>query len=313
MVRKIVKLLPHRMRKKVRHLLAIIKDILFAMKLNRDVKCIKNSKIVISLIKPELRILFYPEIPQRFYAIYKIVTLLGYRIVRDNKMNYDLVIKWQDATFTESLPQSLRSKPTINADCVNISKAFIARVFYEIFGYSLSVDPLRYDGLMVVKSNKNFAHDGQIIKGPLARVEKGKVYQMLIDNVDLDTGMAVDLRVPIFGNNIPIIWKKYKKVEERFGRNVIFREIASPHEVFTEDEIQKIVKTAQKMHLEYGEMDILRDGQTGKIYIVDVNSTPALDKTVAYFVHNDPYKAYTLMKSLCEGFVHLLRWKGIDV
>jgi len=315
-VRRIGKLLPDNLRSEIRFGLSVVDNSLYGLRLNNKIKYSKNFHILKGIVKPDIRILFYPNKPEKFYTLYKIVVLLGYRIVYGNKLNnYDVVIKWKDATYTDPLPIFLRDKPHINADCIDISKRFISKVFDEVFGYALSINPLEYKGPIVVKSNRNFAHDGQIVEGPINKnqLDDSKVYQVLIDNIDPYTGLAVDLRVPIFGKNIPIVWKKYKKIDERFGRNVIMREIAYPEEVFAEDEICKMIEVAVRMGLEYGEMDVLRDKKTKRIYIVDVNSTPALDKTIAYFLKKDSSKAYILMKSLCEGFVGLLREKGVNV
>ncbi|WP_178139426.1 hypothetical protein [Rhodothermus profundi] len=310
-MRRIGKVLPDGMRCRLRYAWRIVDDIRQGVRLNSKVKCVKNIYIVKNLFRPELCILFYPNRLAKFYTIYKIITLLGFRIVYELDKAYDLVVKWKDATYTDPLPASLRDKPVINADCIDISKAYISKIFFDVFGYSISVDPLRYKGMMVVKSNKNFAHDGRIIKGPLSKTEEDKVYQRLVDSIDPETGLAVDFRVPVFGDMIPIIWKKYKQIDERFGRNVIFREIAYPYEVFSEEELEKIIKVAQVMNLDYGEMDVLRDRRTGKIYIVDVNNTPAIDKTLDYFLSKDPDEAHVLMKALCKGFVELIKKKGI--
>ncbi len=84
-------------------------------------------------------------------------------------------------------------------------------------------------------------------------------YPNLVDTIDPDTGLAVDFRVPVFGDIIPIIWKKYKQDDERFGRKIVSREIVYPHQVFSEEELEKLIKVAHVMNLDYGEMDVLRD------------------------------------------------------
>ena len=43
--------------------------------------------------------------------------------------------------------------------------------------------------------------------------------------------------------------------------------------MFSEDELAKISRFCHKMQLDFGGLDILRDNQDGRIYIVDVNKT----------------------------------------
>ena len=43
----------------------------------------------------------------------------------------------------------------------------------------------------------------------------------------------------------------------------------------TDDELKKVCQFCERMGLDYGEVDILRDNTDGRIYIVDANNTPA--------------------------------------
>jgi ribosomal protein S18 acetylase RimI-like enzyme len=62
-------------------------------------------------------------------------------------------------------------KKVINYDCLDVRKSTVASAFEEAFGYALSVDPYSYTGGMVLKSEKNGAHDGRILQGPIDRFE----------------------------------------------------------------------------------------------------------------------------------------------
>ena len=43
---------------------------------------------------------------------------------------------------------------------------------------------------------------------------------------------------------------------------------------FSPDEIDKLLRFCAAMNLDYGELDVLRHKADGRIYVVDVNTTP---------------------------------------
>ena len=98
------------------------------------------------------------------------------------------------------------------------------------------------------------------------------VYQKEIDNITGD-GLVLDYRVPVHGNNIPLVYLKYRPMETRFSNTNNFVEMKETPEIFSDEEIEKILKFTEKMGIDFGELDILRD-KDGRIYIVDVNSSP---------------------------------------
>ena len=51
--------------------------------------------------------------------------------------------------------------------------------------------------------------------------------------------------------------------------------MANVSNLFTEKEVEKIIQFCEKIGLDYGEIDILRDRGDQRIYIVDVNNDPA--------------------------------------
>jgi glutathione synthase/RimK-type ligase-like ATP-grasp enzyme len=140
------------------------------------------------------------------------------------------------------------------------------------------VAPATFQGKCVRKSDENAAHDGAIITCPIAEREQGVVYHKLINN-RCDEEYVEDIRVPVIGNTIPHVYLKYKPVDQRFAN---FREtpddklpqIHPPEEVLSGSEIKAIKEMARRMHLEFGEMDVLRDRDDGRVYVVDVNNTP---------------------------------------
>jgi glutathione synthase/RimK-type ligase-like ATP-grasp enzyme len=51
-------------------------------------------------------------------------------------------------------------------------------------------------------------------------------------------------------------------------------ELASTADVLSPEEVERIIRFCRRMGLDYGELDVLRHRDDGRIYIVDVNTTP---------------------------------------
>ena len=232
-------------------------------------------------------ILFYPDEPMRHCVIYKILMFLGYRATKNSQINCDLAIKyWHgfdgNPFYSEkSFPQlkTIRKNgvKVLNSRCNDISKNHINSVFEEVFGYSLSVDPYKYTGKCVMKSNWNALHKGRIIECPISQIDRDFVYVKLIRN-ETEGGFVEDMRVPVYGNKIPFVYLKYRSVKDRFvdrdhtNKKATITEIA---EVLSEDEVSNIHRYCERIGLEYGEVDVLRDRGDGRIYIVDANNAPS--------------------------------------
>ncbi len=221
-------------------------------------------------------ILFYPQAPNHGNAMFKVRHLLGYKVLRNPKQTADLMIHWNygsDVQIDESLRNMAERGRVLNINCTNITKTHTGRVHQELFGYSLEVDPTTYTGKMVRKSNGNAAHDGVVLQGPLADMDPAYVYQRVVKNEPLP-GMAEDLRVPVVGNTIPFVYRKLRPMHMRFSAVNSSTELLEPLSVFTEEELTMIVDFCQAHGLDFGELDVLRDYDEGKIYLIDVSPTP---------------------------------------
>ena len=51
-------------------------------------------------------------------------------------------------------------------------------------------------------------------------------------------------------------------------------ELCAPEDVFSQDEREKISRFSERSEWIFGELDVLRDRNTGRIYIIDPNNTP---------------------------------------
>lgn len=220
-------------------------------------------------------ILFYPDYPLWETEIFKIAGLLDYNVTNNPRLPFDLVFAWEDTTHRRPVPalaQLAGKVPVFNVRCTDISKVKVEAVFRSVFGYSSFVDPTTGRGVAVQKSDLNARHDGRIIELPIANPEPGCVYQKLLNHVT-DEGLAVDYRVPVFGAAIPFVVLRYKPLRTRFTQ-VVRAAVADTRDVFSAPELQKIRQFCRRLGLDYGELDVIRHQDDGRIYILDANNTP---------------------------------------
>ncbi|MDJ0594371.1 MAG: hypothetical protein QNJ72_31085 [Pleurocapsa sp. MO_226.B13] len=235
------------------------------------------------LLNNRKKILFYPDFPYRKAAIYQICLFLGYDVTNNPQKKFDLAIKWQRyQTFFAKEPiltqWSEQNNHVVNLHCQDVSKLLVNQVFDEAFGYSIGVNPLTYTAKCVAKSNFNAKHDGKILSCPIDEVESGVVYQKLVDN-ELENNQVLEYRVPIFKQKIPFVYiytKESKTERQRFYGylSLLSVRLVETSEIFDKTEINNILNFCQKLGLDYGELDILRDKKDRRIYIVDANNTP---------------------------------------
>ena len=212
----------------------------------------------------------YPETIRPWYLIWGIFLKAGFKIKSAEKArDPDLAIHFLDESVTSppKLPNSLNS---LNFSCTDITKSRVASVFEEVFGYPLSVNP-DSDTRFVAKSEGNGKHDGEILQGPI-KPQPGMVYQKIVNN-ETDDGHVADLRCPTLHGRPLLVFIKERPVDKRFKNMNARARIEKPSDIFSEDELSLISQYCKKMRLDFGGIDVLRDKDSGKIYIVDVNKT----------------------------------------
>lgn len=227
-------------------------------------------------------VLFYPAYPSKRSVLYKMLKVLRYNRTNNPRQAFDAAIHWETETFRKLQPlleQIRHSKRVINFHCRDISKKYIDGIHHEVFGYSSIIDPTTHNGPCVKKNNLNALHDGEVIECPVSDPDPDFVYQLLINNTSMN-GMVEDIRIPVLPGEIPLAYLKYKPVEKRFGSFLTTGQrqngtrIVNPAEVFSAAELEQIRTFARRINLEYGELDILRDRDNGRLYIIDANNTP---------------------------------------
>ncbi len=221
-------------------------------------------------------ILAHPHFPSRGSTLYKIARELGYNVSNKPTRTFELVVAWEYLTFreeyqvAEKLSGQYRVLNLYNRD---ISKARVDQLHQEVFGYRTEIDPLTFQGKAVRKSDINAIHNYAVIDCPLTEREEGSFYQILINN-EVENGTKVeDIRVPIIGGTISFAYRKHRDIAVRF-KNPIFCRPEPIESLLSSAEIAQVNRLAESFRLDFGEMDVLRNRDDGRIYVIDVNNTP---------------------------------------
>ena len=207
-----------------------------------------------------------PNMPAPYYLLWGVLRRAGLR----SGPNPKLSVLFTDTTVVRGHSDA-RTAFVLNGGCRDITKSHVARVFEDVFGYPLALDPTTHRGPMVRKSEENGDHSGSIVRGPCA-AEPGWVYQRAVDNRDGE-GFVADLRCPTVFGRLAVVCIKRREVERRFDNYNATCDLAEPEDMFSADELAKIAEFCRAMRLDWGGLDILRDAADGRIYIVDVNKT----------------------------------------
>jgi hypothetical protein len=221
--------------------------------------------------EPRARISFFPKKPRSYYAIWPVCQIADVKIVED-PMQADLHFYFEDREFLTGPRSAPSNKPAFNIGCYDIRKSVVARVFEETFGYGLTIDASSHRGPAVEKSEANGKHDGRIVECPVAQPARDRVYQRLVDNT-FDGNEFVDIRTPIVGGKIPFVYLKRRTKALRFSNENHRVDLVEADAVLSKGEQAGIADFAGAMALDFGGLDVLRDREDGRIYIVDANKT----------------------------------------
>ncbi len=221
------------------------------------------------------KLAFYPQTAGPWYNAWFAAHFAGCKVIRDIDAA-DYIFVFEDLThsdLSDRLTKDQQAK-AINLNVRDISKQKVGEIFEQVFGYPVAVDPLTYQGLAARKSDENGTHDGVIVKCPIRKddVQSECVYQKLIDTV-YDGKRTEDLRIIFTLGEIPLVFHKYKDPDARFGMDYLVVDLEDPKDHFSDQETANIIEFCQTIGLDFGAVDILRDRNDGKIYIVDVNKT----------------------------------------
>ena len=229
---------------------------------------------------------FYPMRPGPNSSMAYILARVGARIGHSPRVD-QLTFAWDTGTWFSQRAQSRLPETAVNRACVDISKTTVDRLWAEAAGYSIVVDPLTSEGPIVVKPDLNGKHGGRVVAGPLKRLEPGMVYQRLVDGRVAD-GRILQLRVVVVGSRIILTYGKWHPYPKWFSGT----EVTLPRpsdEFLSTAEQELLLRFAASIGIEYGELDTLRDRESGRIYVVDANRTPVKPKALAESLHDDAF------------------------
>lgn len=221
-----------------------------------------------------------------------------------------LTVAWDTGTWFS--PRAARQLPetAMNRRCIDISKSTVDALWAQAAGYSITVDPLTTDGQFVVKPVLNGKHAGRIVMGPIGRRQPGMVYQRLVDgrlppgsDGSVSESRILQMRVVILGSRIILAYAKWRPYPNWFTGT----EVTLPRpsdELLSAAEQELLLRFADLIGLEYGELDTLRDRESGLIYVVDANRTPVKPRNLAESMYDDAFEpqAQALSEILRERF-----------
>lgn len=221
----------------------------------------------------------HPHLPSKRSSLAHIAQALGLFLSNRKFLSRPVIaVYWEYTTRRNEFDvcEDLQKSGTrvLNLHNRDIGKIAVDCAFTKVFGYSTQVDPKLHRGRMVEKGDINALHDGRVIEGPIDYPLPEKIYQIEIDNRSPDNSEVIDERVVVMGKSLPLVYQKRRSLSRRFENSNHSVTLHNTREVFSEEEEELILKFCREISLELGELDVLRDRNTGKIYIVDVNNTP---------------------------------------
>ncbi len=218
---------------------------------------------------------FYPMMPGPNSSMAHILARLPVRI-GTTPSDDELTFAWDTGTWFSPAAAKRLPESAVNRRCLDISKGAVDRIWAETAGYSISLDPLTTRGPIVVKPELNGKHAGQVVEGPIAVPDKDMVYQRLVDSRAQD-GRILQLRLVIMGGRLLFTYAKWRPYPQWFKGT----ELTTPsdsNEFLSAADQEMLLRFAAAIGIEYGELDTLRDRESGLLYVVDANRTPVRPK-----------------------------------
>jgi hypothetical protein len=218
-----------------------------------------------------LPILTIPDKPNPRATISLIAAELGRDFATRGRA--DIAIWWDGQTLRQPDRDVLdvTNVRVLNLGCTNVSKSRVSAAYEAAFGRDLLIDPTTHTGLAVEKNEINGTKDGRAVQCPTAR-RPGYAYQRLVNNTCGD--FTEDIRIPVFGSRIPLVFLRYRPRSGRFSDVYTSSHVAECADLLTDVEVAQINAMCRTLGMDYGELDALRDQDNGVLYVVDANPTP---------------------------------------
>ncbi len=242
------------------------------------------------------RLFFAPHQPRPWYILWAATVWGGMRFARSAE-NADAAIYFEDRTQATPPPAPLAR--AFNFAVGDVSKSEVARVMEQAFGYPLALDPTTHIGEAVEKGEGNGLHDGHLVHCPTA-AQPGKAYQRVV-KTEAEDGWAYDLRTVCIGRKPIVVFLKQKPAAARFSIQNTSVVVKTPSEIFSTAELAQIERFCDVMQLDWGGLDVLRERESGRLYVVDVNKTDTGPAVVLSW--KDRARATTLMANALRAMV----------
>ncbi len=169
-----------------------------------------------------------------------------------------------------------------------------------MFGYGAEIDPRVYRGACAMKTDENARGRGFLVQAPVDRVEPGFVYQRFI--ACTEGGQTVNYRVPVIAGEIPLCYVLTRApITDHIKTDAVECRLVETDELLSRDEQARILALCDRLGLDFGELDVLRSDDDGRIYVIDVNKTPA-GMGIAYRHRWSAAQRRTALQRLAHAF-----------
>ena len=213
-----------------------------------------------------LRVAFTPEMPLGRHLAYQLCVRLDAPLA--DPADADVVVYWQDTTVRGPRPAEVGPR-AINAGVSDIGKHRVHAWHPRVFGYGLEPPP---DATQVLeKSNRNSQHDGRVVAGPSGSPDR--VAERVIDT-RFSATVVEEHRAVIMGERVVLVTTHFE-LRHRFKEPALLSIVVDPDETFSPAEQDRLVAFCRAGGADYADLDVLRDRDTGRLYVVDFNPTPA--------------------------------------
>lgn len=222
------------------------------------------------------KLLFYPDNTKDGAKVFSYCQWLGIENITDPTKDGIIAVFFNHPNpeciypKDETIIELSKKYKVYNLNCNNTRKSHVAKIHKKVFGYNADIEN-NYRGRVFRKSELQYQRDEEIL--PAIGTNPDYYYMKYIDTFEKGMGY-VHHRVPYFDGEIPIVIKVGKRHPYKRKRSTNKHQIGKPGEFFKQYELRLIKKFCKKIGLDYGELDVLRDIKTKKIFVVDVNDKP---------------------------------------
>lgn len=258
-----------------------------------------------------MKLLLYPENCTHrrwpFTVVRRYVESLNIQLVTDPKAAFDVALYFSFHRTVRPWNAVLRDMvhrgvPVLNSGCLDITKSRNEVVMKTVFGYNTIVDPM-VTPVFGEKIEEQGRHSITIMRREEFTARKpNHIYVKLINSIY--DGLAEAWRVYVFGGRVVFAYRSMKPEHKRFGRSSahVSQEFTQDFwQHFTRLELDGIEEYCKMYPVEYTELDVLRDRDDGRIYIVDNNNMPAMGERTWAGLNEQGW-----WPLLCEAFMDML-------